>query len=147
MGLNKENEVQYMRWFENKDNTKRSIDEILTPRDTMCEEADENVEGEVVEEATESQPMSENVEAVKDAILGCFGWDERKTEKWLVKSAHIWYAIMSFVWFLFGAFTFAPIIFISQKIGVVFHNKKLAILIATALYLAVILVIVLAYFN
>lgn len=74
------------------------------------------------------------LEVEKDACLSCFGWNGVKIEKWLIKSARIWYMIASFGWFLFGAFTFAPVIFISQKVDVLFHNKKRSLICAIVIY-------------
>lgn len=76
--------------------------------------------------------------------LSCFGWKESKTDKWLIKCAYFWYAIMSFFWFLFGAITFAPIIFMSNKVNVIFKSKKKSLLVSIGIYSLILFLIVLA---
>lgn len=97
------------------------------------------------------KPLSEIIEnpdktcdkPIGECALHCFGWDERKTEKWLVKSARFWYAVMSFLWFMIGALTFAPVIFISHKVDVLFHDRKKSMCVACAIYVAIVAIIVL----
>lgn len=137
-----------MKFFQRKEQPKRSIEEILTIRER--EEMDENrdieevVETEEVETPNE-EDTGEGAKTLTENALDCFGWDESKTEKWLIKSAKFWYAVMSFGWFLLGAFTFAPVLFISQKMNVLFHDKKKSLFVATLIYLGIILLIVLAF--
>lgn len=117
-----------MSLFQRKAEEKRSIEEILTPKS----------ESEIVaEEETEGEPItikSETAEEFTNNALDCFGWREIKTEKWLIRSARIWYGIMSFFWFLFGAITFAPIIFISKKVNVILKHKTKSLIFAMAIW-------------
>lgn len=91
-------------------------------------------------ENEKSQPIGEeqNFNA-----LSCFGWNENKTDKWLIKCAHVWFGIMSFMWFLVGALTFAPIIFISNKVNVIFKSKTKSMLCAIIVYIAIVALIML----
>ena len=66
--------------------------------------------------------------------LSCFGWREEKTEKWLVKCANVWFLMMSLLYFVFGALTFAPIIFIQNKVNSVVKDKKMSLIIAVVIY-------------
>ena len=132
-----------MGLFDNKEESGRSLDEILAQR--QAEQAEHEDVTETCEKNEEAVLVGEKSDEVPTTIaLKCFGWDEAKTEKWLIQSAKIWYAIMSFIWFLFGAFTFAPILFITQKIGVVFHKKKTSLFASTLIYLTVIAVLIFA---
>jgi hypothetical protein len=128
-------------FFGKKSNEKRSIEEILTPKEEkveaekeeieMVEELDENIE----EVETSKETKAENF---TDNALKCFGWKEIKTEKWLVKCARVWYGIMSFIWFLFGALTFAPIAFVSNKVNAIVKDKKYSLLLGIAIYVCLI---------
>ena len=77
-------------------------------------------------------------ESFTDNALKCFGWKEIKTEKWLVKCARVWYGVMSFIWFLFGALTFAPIAFMSNKVNAIVKDKKNSLLLGVAIYVCLI---------
>lgn len=111
-----------------KKKEQRSIDEILNPKDKVEQEND------FLEDDKNSEYFAEDENDFTDNALKCFGWKEDKTEKWLVKCTRFWYGIMSFIWFLFGATTFAPIIFISTKVNAIFKNKKKSLFCATAIY-------------
>lgn len=137
-----------MKLFKRKEE-KRSIEDILMPKEIDVEEPSEDVECEDIEDEceeiiddVETDIMCEVQEEMKDNALCCFGWEEVKTEKWLIKSAKIWYAIMSFIWFLFGGLTFAPIIFIANKINVIFKNKKKSLFVATMIYCGIVALII-----
>lgn len=131
--------------FKRKEEPKRSIEDILMPKEIDSDDIVEDCESEneaLTEEMTEGDIVGESEKEIKDNALSCFGWEEVKTEKWLIKSAKIWYAIMSFAWFLFGALTFAPIIFISNKIDVIFKDRKKSILFAIIIHTVLIALIV-----
>jgi hypothetical protein len=98
-----------------------------------------------VDETDESKPKeteavdfleikSESMEELTTNALDCFGWKEARTEKWLIKAARIWYGIMSLLWFLTGCVTFAPIIFISKKVEVIFKGKKKSLIAGIVIY-------------
>lgn len=123
----------------------RSFEEITTPKDQIEEEISD----------CESENMEENLKIERRKTqkgvpfnpsefnaLSCFGWKEDKTEKWLVKCAKVWFLIISFGWFLFGAVTFAPIMFISNKIDVIFNDRKKSILFAIIIHTVLIALIV-----
>lgn len=145
----------------------RSIEEILTPKSEKetVEVYDGEIESEEVSEAesdivsavSDDEIATNEVEApievkpetkpkssveIKDSALDCFGWKEDKTERWLVLFAKIWYIIMSFIWFLVGAVTFAPIIFMSNKVNAIFSDKRKSLFAAIGIYALIIAIIV-----
>ena len=119
--------------FWKKDKEKRSLDEMLKPKDgdiADLEESDVDVGSVECEKENKAEIFSN--EQLKP--LDCFGWNEEKTEKWIAKCAKVWFLIMSFLYFLFGALTFAPIIFISNKVNVIFKDKKKSLLASVIIY-------------
>lgn len=68
----------------------------------------------------------------------CFGYDETTTEKWAVNVMNLWHNIMTAIWILFGCFTFAPITFVAKKINVIFKKTWAAVMLATLIYLIVV---------
>ena len=119
--------------FGRKETEKRSLEDMFTPRDVLNECIEEcEADGECEETVLEDDVCDSNNAPIKP--LDCFGMEEGKTEKWLGKCVKFWYCIMSFLWFLFGAVTFAPVIFISNKVNVVFKNKKKSFLASVIIY-------------
>lgn len=114
--------------FGRREEEKRSLEEMFTPVEDKVEiDECESEKEEVVEtvEERESEPIKP---------LSCFGMEEGKTEKWLIKCVKVWFCLMSFLWFLFGATTFAPVIYICSKVNVIFKDKKKSLLFATVIY-------------
>lgn len=130
-----------MSLFRQKSKETRSIEEILTPKNEA--EGLENDENEDFVEKKDVESETPKVTAISP--LECFGLKEEKTEKWLYKCVKIWYYFMSFVWFLFGAVTFAPVIFIGNKLNVVVDDKKKSILFAIILDIFLISLLVLFF--
>lgn len=145
----------------------RSIEEMLTPKDVIKDE-EEAIEGEgdvatnsesevksepISEEKVEADtPNSKNIqvetpEEVSFNALTCFGWSETKTPKWLIKCAHFWYGAMSFFWFIFGAMTFAPIIFMQKKINVVFNDKLRSFMVSSVIYIGFLALLVVLFLT
>lgn len=123
--------------FGRREEEKRSLEEMFTPvEDKVKIDECESEKEEVVETVSENES-----ETIKP--LNCFGMEECKTEKWLIKCVKAWFCVMTFCWFLFGALTFAPVIFISNKVNVIFKNKKKSLLFATLMYSVFALVLVL----
>lgn len=123
--------------FGRKDTEKRSLEDMFTPKDEKESEMNEESESVCSAETENVENSEEKVENFVNEIVkpfDCFGMEEGKTEKWLMKCVKFWYCIMSFIWFLFGATTFAPVIYISNKVNVVFRDKKKAFLFSTILY-------------
>lgn len=85
-------------------------------------------------------------EAFTVTPLSCFGWNKENTDKWLTKCAKAWYLIISFAWFLFGAISFAPVIFISSKVSVLFKDKKTSIIAGVIIY-AIIIALLVVFFH
>ncbi len=121
--------------FGRRNEEKRSLEDMFTPRDEVElseEEAVESVEAECEKETVDEVGSDYNNEPIKP--LSCFGMEEGKTDKWLMNCVKFWYWCMSFLWFLFGATTFAPIIYICSKVNVIFKNKRKSLLAATIIY-------------
>lgn len=131
-----------MKFFNRKEEKTRSIDEILTPKD-IEEVSDADGDDELVEKEERLDSVGKHNEPI--TALNCFGWDESKTDKWLIKCANVWYLIISFLWFIFGAITFAPVIFVSNKVDVVFKDKKKS-LICGVIIQATIIVLIFVFF-
>lgn len=123
--------------FGRREEEKRSLEEMFTPVEDKVEiDECESEKEEVVETVDESES-----DPIKP--LSCFGMEEGKTEKWLMKCVKVWFCCMSFLWFLFGAMTFAPVIYIGNKVNVIFKDKKKSLLFATLVYGVIALVLVL----
>ena len=127
-----------MRLFKRKEE-KRTIDDILTPK-----EAEEDTIDDENTEARQSMEKNGEVNLTDEPItaLDCFGMKEDKTEKWLLKCVKVWYYLMSFVWFLFGVATFAPIMFVSNKINVIFKDKKKSLIVSIGIYACIVAIII-----
>ena len=112
----------------------RSIDEILTPKEEEKDTYEDMADVEIpnYKEQKKDEACSEIEEGLN--ALSCFGWREEKTEKWLVKCAKVWFLTMSLLYFVFGALTFAPIIFIQHKVNSVVRDKKMSFIIAVVIY-------------
>lgn len=126
--------------FWKKEAEKRSIEDIMTPREESVDEHTENID---FESKCKLEESCKKVDVINP--LDCFGMEDGKTEKWLMKCVKFWYCIMSFFWFLFGATTFAPVIYISNKLMAIFKSKTKALVCAFLLYSTLIIVIVLAF--
>ena len=128
--------------FGRKETEKRSLEDMFTPRDVLnecieeCEDADE-----CEETFLEDDFCDANNAPIKP--LACFGMEEGKTEKWLMKCVKFWFCCMSFMWFLFGATTFAPVIYISNKVNVIFKDKKKSFFCAAGIYGSFVLLVIL----
>lgn len=137
-----------MGLFSNDKNKPRSFEEITTPKNEIEDEV-ENVDEENVEKPVKNKRKKQNkgipFNPSEFNALSCFGWEDDKTEKWLIKCAKVWFLIISFVWFIFGAITFAPIIFISNKVDVLFNDRKKSLLCGIIIYVIVIALIVLLF--
>ena len=152
---------------------KRSIEDILTPKnmDIEGEEMEESISNNEEIEKAEENPVEESPETeekgekkanakekskrndiqvetpeeVSFNALTCFGWSETKTPKWLIKCAHFWYGTMSFFWFIFGALTFAPIIFMQKKVNVIFKDKLKSFIVSAVIYIAFVALLIIAF--
>ena len=119
--------------FGRKEAEKRSLEDMFAPKDgDIADGAESEVDFGSVECEKEEKVEHFANEPIKP--LDCFGMEEGKTEKWLGKCVKFWYCIMSFFWFLFGAVTFAPVIFISNKVNVIFKDKKKSFLASVIIY-------------
>ena len=125
----------FKRESEKKEEKKKTLEDFMR-------KDDENVEQDAhIVNEKESAEVSAPV--VEETALGCFGWEESKTPAWLAKGAKIWFVIMSFLYFLFGALTFAPIIFIRNKVNSVLNDRKKSLLVAIGIYGIIIVLVVL----
>lgn len=140
-----------MKFFKREKARVRSFEEITTPIDEIVEETEEKeaVEEECDKKADETpikkKPKGVPFNAEEFGALSCFGWKEQKTDKWLIKSAKVWFLIMSFAWFIFGTITFAPILFISNKVDVLFNDRRKSLICGIVIYVALIALIVLIF--
>lgn len=137
--------------FFKRNNAKcRSFEEITRTKDDL---QDENEEVDVdVEEKVEDKPPKKTVNGFPFGqsefnALSCFGMKEDRTDKWLGKCVKVWFCCMSFIWFLFGTLTFAPVIFISNKINVIFNDKKKSLLFAIILHVVILSLIFVLIFT
>lgn len=121
-----------------KESEKKTLDDFIR-KDENEEESAEEVMAEETVSSEKEEKVSEKSESDNLTALGCFGWKEEKTEKWLAKCAKVWFLIMSLLYFLFGALTFAPIIFIKNKVNSVISDKKMSLIIAIAIYAVTVL--------
>ncbi|MBO7230107.1 MAG: hypothetical protein J6V20_01670 [Bacteroidaceae bacterium] len=124
---------------ESEEGREMEMEEVLNFGQDVCE--DTKCEEEVRKEEAKKESKTN-----KENALECFGLDETKSEKWMIKFGKFWYDVLSFVWLVFGAFTFSFVIFISQKIDVLFNNKKRSILFAIGAYCAILALVVLLIF-
>lgn len=127
-----------MRLFKRKEE-KRTIDDILTPK-----KAEEDTIDDENTEARQSTEENGEVNLTDEPItaLDCFGMKEDKTEKWLLKCVKVWYYVMSFAWFMFGVATFAPIMFVSNKINVIFKDKKKSLIVSIGIYACIVAIMI-----
>lgn len=120
-----------------KESEKKTLDDFIRKDENEEESAEEVMAEEPL--TSEKEEVSKKPESDNLTALGCFGWKEEKTEKWLAKCAKVWFLIMSLLYFLFGALTFAPIIFIKNKVNSVISDKKMSLIIAIAIYAVTVL--------
>lgn len=143
---NRERGSLNVKFFKREPSRVRSFEEITTPIDEK-EEEKEAVEEECDKKATEiptkKKPKGVPFNPEEFGALSCFGWKEQKTDKWLIKTAKVWFLIMSFAWFIFGTITFAPVLFISNKIDVLFNDRKKSLTCGIVIYVALIALVVL----
>jgi hypothetical protein len=135
--------------FKRKPHDSRSLEEIIE-RKSDCELEEVENETNVGEEHLESkskEEYDETCESMEQSALKCFGWKDVPTEKWLVKCVKVWYCVISFIWFLFGSLTFAPIIFISKKLRPLIKDSLKSLIIATFIYAIVFALIIILLFT
>ena len=126
-----------------KEAEKRSLEDMFTPRDDVANEIGEDCpvdDFETLEEKEVAEKGRNSCTPINP--FSCFGIEEGKTEKWLGKCVKFWYCVMSFLWFVFGAVTFAPVIFISNKVNVLFKDKRSAVLASSIIYVACIVCLI-----
>jgi hypothetical protein len=130
----------FNRGNENKESEKKTLEDFIRKEDEEeCEPYEDMADVEIPneEEQKKDEARHESEEEGLNA-LSCFGWREEKTEKWLVKCAKVWFLMMSLLYFVFGALTFAPIIFIQNKVNSVLKDKKMSLIIAVVIYAIVV---------
>jgi hypothetical protein len=133
----------------------KEVDEEVVESAEEVEGDDTLTESEKEADTTVNEPPKvekkdiqiESPEEVSFNALTCFGWSETKTPNWLIKCAHFWYGAMSFFWFVFGALTFAPIIFMQKKVNVIFKDKLKSFIVAAVIYGVFLALIVLLFVS
>lgn len=137
-----------MSIFNREEEPKRSIEDILTPKETDADSDEGFTDDDVLDGLLEDEDCDAPVDSAKRPSkpdinpFDCFGMHEDKSDKWLAKCVKVWYYIMSFLWFLFGTMTFAPIIFVRDNIDVVFNNKKKSLLCAIIIHTSLIAILI-----
>ena len=127
----------FNRGNENKESEEKTLDDFIRKEEDEeeCEPCEDIADVDIpnVEDEKKDEALHESEGEGLNA-LSCFGWREENTEKWLVKCAKVWFLMMSLLYFIFGAFTFAPIIFIQNKVNSVVKGKKMSLIIAVVIY-------------
>lgn len=127
----------FNRGNQNKESEKKTLDDFMRKEEDEeeCEPCEDTADVEIPNGEDEKKDEARH-ESEGEGLnaLSCFGWHEEKTEKWLVKCAKVWFLMMSLLYFVFGALTFAPIIFIQNKVNSVVKNKKMSLIIAVVIY-------------
>ena len=133
-----------MFWRKEKEKGKRSLEDMFAPID----EGDSSVDEAEIDCEETAEIADEKKEAKNEVIkpLDFFGMEEGKTDKWLIKCVKFWYCFMSFGWFLIGALTFAPVLYISNKVNVIFKDKKKSLLCAILIH-AVFIALIFVFFT
>ena len=127
---------------------KKTLDDFIREDDIADVGESENVnDGTDENEECAIKPTKTNdmVEKFTATPLDCFGWKKDTTEPWLAKCAKVWHIIISFFWFVFGAITFAPIIFISSKVSVLCKDKKRSLIVGAILYAVIVAILVIMF--
>jgi hypothetical protein len=134
-----------MGLFKREEAQKRSLEDMIKPIDEeTIGDNETKSDNEKEAEVEETETIEENRDS-KSVALSCFGAKEDRTEKWITKCTQVWYAIMSFFWFLVGALTFAPVIFISNKVNVLFKNKTKSLIASLIIWCAVIVLFIILF--
>lgn len=121
-----------------KEEKKKTLDDFVK------KDVDEDSESEKeTSDETQDKVADNGFGDEKLTALDCFGLTEKKADGWLSRCAKIWHTIMSFFWFLFGALTFAPVMFISRQIDVIFKDKKKSLIIAAIFHIIILILLVL----
>jgi hypothetical protein len=137
-----------MFMFGRKEAQKRSLEDMFASRDEVSE---------FVEEGSVSFEFKGDKEEIVDATVDkasldqlkpfdFFGMEEGKSEKWLMNCVKFWYCLMSFLWFLLGAVTFAPVLYISNNVNVIFKDKKKSLLCAVLIH-AIFIALIFVFFT
>ena len=136
-----------MKLFRSKEKETRNIDDILTPKgneeDVVAEESDNSEQ----ESSQLEKEIGISLTEAPISAFDCFGISEKKKKKWMSKCVKVWYYIISFLWFMFGAVTFAPIIFIRNKVNVIFNDKKKSLLCGTIIHIVLVALIVIFFMT
>jgi hypothetical protein len=148
-----------MGFFNRKNKPKRTLDEMIKREegegmevievdevDTEATDEDDLLDKVAKGRAEREKRNSEEIKQEEETPLNpwaCFGLKEDKTDKWMIKCTQGWYAVMSFFWFLLGALTFAPIIFIANKVNAVFKNRNKSLIMGIVIWFGFIGLIVL----
>lgn len=134
-----------MKLFQKKEQETRSVDDILTPKGNEEDMISENESNDEQEPSTCEKEANICLTDTPISAFDCFGISENKTEKWLSNCVKVWYYAISFLWFFFGAVTFAPIIFVSNKVNVLFKDKKKSLLCGAIIHIVLICLIIIFF--
>jgi len=107
-------------------------------QDKLLDSAKEVINNRV--DAIKTQAETESKKANfnnKKGACECFGYNEDTTERWAVETMNGWHNVMTGIWIVIGAVTFAPITFVAKKIKVILKASWVAILVAILIYILV----------
>ena len=115
---------------------------LITNSDPIKKEIIQGAE-KVVKNKTKAITERSELEAKKalfesnKGACACFGFDEETTERWAVTTMKIWNGVMTFLWILAGSITFAPVVFISGKLGCIIKKTWVTVILAIVLYIGI----------
>lgn len=80
------------------------------------------------------------------SACGCFGFEEDTTESWAVNYMKIWNRVFTLLWLVVGSFTFAPVLFISSKMGAIVKRAWIAVTLSILIYVLILASPLIVYF-
>lgn len=84
----------------------------------------------------------------KKGACDCYGFNETTTPKWAVNFMNYCHNVFIILWIIIGTFTFAPIVFVGKKIGVIVSRTWIAMVLAFVIYVLIVATpIVINLFN
>lgn len=74
----------------------------------------------------------------KKGACDCYGFNETTTPKWAVNFMNFFHNVFIVIWIIVGSFTFAPIVFVGKKIGVIVSRTWVAMVLAFVIYILIV---------
>ena len=140
------------KFWKKKKQAARTWEEITNTateetQDEVISETKDEVEDTPTEKPKEITKKGEDkfgkmIEALDFDVNSYYGWGDSKIDNLMKKLTRFWNALASIGWFLFGSITFAPILFIANKLNKFFDDKKKSFFISLFMYAILIVFIV-----